>query len=229
MAERLPFVPSLEWWAARELANHIHYCALIECDICALPDVTDAARARINNALRGTDALQWVGVAATHEHTDYEKAAVIASWIYAERGGDLITLSSALPITFVLEGEQINTQLLTSEDGRKSIMWRRNLFSLVQPCTKLRRVHTSVNTKHFAGVDNMDAYTLYQCNPKQRLLLRTLLENGLLRLSWLPVEKVRRCWCDCPPILVDYAECELPQLNRVVPERRHISTCIGQH
>jgi hypothetical protein len=102
-------------------------------------------------------------------------------------------------------------------------------YDRLAPCDLLRRFRTNGDTKYFAGFSNMEIYPLCQPDPKQKLLIQLLLENDILRLSWLPTNKISVCNLGCPESLVDYVECERTQLGEAVRQKRHIKACIGRH
>jgi hypothetical protein len=219
-------MPSLEWWAARSLAQHKSECN--ECSICSCA-ATSYARERIDRALRGEDALEWIKVAATHPDTDYLKAAAIVAYLIDREMGVCFERRSmqrpklVRTIDFTIAGRfrRVIVHIYTkNENNITRVVRPENGLDLLAPGFPFRALRVYESPHELGTKPDISAYSHYEItnnmNPKYAnvaCILRELMANGVLRTMWIPLRRQTSNVWPGRTVRVKCKQCEYSQLD----------------
>jgi hypothetical protein len=219
---QLPFVPSLGWWAARAMAQHKGKCD--KCKLCeAIHAATPCAQERIDRALRGEDALEWIKVAVTHSSTDYSKAEAMMSWaLNANWDFSLVNeprgiLKSERTEEFIFGGQHhcVLVRTYNKDYGGEChvVIGGETLGAFRFPISNWN-VYKSPREPWNRTDINTYSYYKIGCTYKSNVaeitarVLRELISSGDLRVEWIPLRKAPPFDLFRKPVKVEYTQCE---------------------
>jgi hypothetical protein len=204
------------------MAQHKGKCR--ECLICAQAScATPYAQERIDRALRGEDALEWVQVAATHSDTDYAKAEAMLSWVFNKRWDFSLEcvpvgrLSSERVAEFTLGGQHQRVLVRTYEeefiDACHIVIDGRVLGGFCFPISNWRVYESPL--QFGKRRPDVSAYSYHKISRTYKSgtfaiiarVLRELISSGDLRVKWMPLHKVPNN-LHRELMKVEYAQCE---------------------